>query len=289
MIGVIVWIRGHRRAGIITASTALLYFLFATQVMIPTLSNGGAFYDGFFGELGSGVFEVPINAVRHPSLVVDAFTDHDALGYLRELLFPFALIPLVAPTALLIGLPQFLINMLSVHGLTAGVRVHYVAMPLAAASIAMVEGLRMLRSPSWRRFALGAIAAASLTTSALWSLLPYAPPYDQGNWALAPNPRAPVMLAAIAYPQPDDAVAATWNLVPHLTHRHQIFTFPNPWVVVNWGTGVETPPEPAAIDWLVIDRQVLGESTDDFERILDQESWEIVLDSDDIVVARRAP
>jgi hypothetical protein len=153
----------------------------------------------------------------------------------------------------------------------------------------MVEGLRRLKSLGLRRFALGAIAATSLVTSAFWGLLPYGIPYDQGNWALAPNPRAPTMLAAVSFPEPDDGVAATWNFVPHLTHRHQIFTFPNPWTVVNWGTGAEVPPDPDVIDWLVIDRLVLGESTDDFERVLDEEDWEIVLDADDIVVARRAP
>lgn len=289
MIGIIVWIKGHRRIGLITSSAALLYFLLVTQVMIPILSNGATFYDGFFGELGSGAFEVIFNAIRHPSLVIDALTAHNAFGYLRDLLLPFAFVPLVAPTALLIGLPQFLINMLSIHGLSANVRVHYVTLPLAGASLALVEGLARLRRIEWRRFALGAVAVASVTTSALWGLLPYSVPYDLGHWPLQPNPRAPTMLAAISYPQPDDAVAATWNFVPHLTHRHQIFTFPNPWTVVNWGTGVETPPDPAVIDWLVIDRRVLGESTDDFEQVLANENWEIVLDADDIVVARRAP
>lgn len=287
MIGIIVWIRGNRRVGLITAAASITYFLFATRLMIPAFSNGGAFYDGFFGELGSGVFEILFNAVRRPSLVIDAFATHDALGYLRDLLFPYAFVPIVAPTALLIGLPQFVINMLSIHGLSANIQVHYVTMPLAGASLAMVEGLARLRRPPWRRFALGAIAATTLTTSALWGLLPWGQPYDQGNWPLQLNSRAPSMEMAISYPEPGDGVAATWNLVPHLTHRRQIFTFPNPWTVVNWGTGAETPPDPEIIDWLVIDRQVLGESTDDFERVLAEENWEIVFERDSIVVARR--
>jgi uncharacterized membrane protein len=288
MIGVIVAIRGHRRIGLITAGAGLAYFLLATRVMIPAFSNGGAFYDGFFGEIGSGVFEVIFNAIRRPSLVINAFTSHDALGYVRDLLFPYSFVPLIAPTALLIGLPQFAINMLSVHGLSANVQVHYVAMPLVAATLALVEGIARIKRPGWRRFALGAIAATALTTSAQWGLLPYSQPYDQGNWPTRPNTRAPAMEIAVSYPQPDDGVAATWNLVPHLSHRHHIYTFPNPWTVVNWGTGVETPPDPAVIDWLVVDRQILGESTDDFEMVLAEETWEIVFERDGIVVAKRA-
>lgn len=288
MIGVIVWLRGNRRVGLITAGLSLGWFLIATRLMIPAFSDGGAFYEGFFGPLGSGVFEVIRNSVSNPSLVFSALSQHDALGYLRDLLVPFALIPLVAPTALLMGLPQFAINMLTVHGLPANIEAHYVAIPLTAASLALVEGIARLRSLPWRRFALGAVATLSVTTSALWGLLPYSLKYDQGNWPLFGNHRRLAMEMAVAMPEPGDVVAATWNLVPHLSHRRQIFTFPNPWFTLNWGTGTETGPPPASIEWLVIDRQVLGDSRDEFDIVLANDDWDVVLDREDVLVARRA-
>ena len=286
MVGVIVFIKGHKRVGLITSGTALVYFVLVIRVMIPALTDGGVFYEKFFGELGSGALEIIVNSIRRPSLVIAAFTDHDALGYLRDLLLPFVFTPLAGPMALLVGLPQFVANMLSVQ-FSHGVRVHYAAVPFAAVSLALVEGLSRLKPIGFRRFALGGIAAMTATTSVLWGLLPWGQPYDQGNWALEPNSRAVALREAVSLPEPDDAVVATFNLVPHLTHRRQIYTFPNPWTASNWGTGVELPPDPAIVDWLVIDRSTLGELDDDFESVLAEEDWEIVFDRDSIVVARR--
>ena len=286
MIGAIVFMKGHRRIGLITSGAALVYFVLVIRVMIPALTDGGVFYEKFFGELGSGALEIIANAIRQPSLVVAAFRDHDALGYLRDLLLPFAFVPLAGPTPLLVGLPQFVANMLSVQ-FSHGVRVHYAAVPLAAVSLALVEGLSRLKRIGLRRFALGGVAALTATTSVLWGLLPWGIPYDQGNWSLEPSSRAATFDGALSFPGSDDAVVATFNLVPHLTHRRHIYTFPNPWAASNWGTGVEPPPDPSFIDWLVIDRSTLGELTDDFERILAEERWEIVFERDSIVVARR--
>jgi uncharacterized membrane protein len=289
MIGVVVWIRGHRRIGFVTAGLSLAWFLYATRVMIPAFSDGGAFYNDFFGPLGSGVMEVVVTSVTKPSLVISAMTQHDALGYLRDLLVPYALTPLAAPTALLIGLPQFLINMLTAHGLPANLQAHYVAIPLAAASLALVEGIARVRHLSWKRFALGAVGAFSIATSVAWGVLPFAVNYDAGNWPLFGNDRRPIMEQAVRLPQPTASVSATWNLVPHLAHRRHVYTFPNPWVSVNWGTGTEKPPDPAVIEWLVIDKTVLGVSAAEFESVIAAESWEVVMDQNGVFVAKRAP
>jgi uncharacterized membrane protein len=289
MIGVVVWIRGQRRIGSITAGLSMGWFLFATRVMIPALSDGGAFYNDFFGPLGSGVLEVISNAITNPSLVIAAMTQHDALGYLRDLLAPFALVPLAAPTALLIGLPQFLVNMLTAHGLPANLHAHYVAIPLAAASLALVDGIARVRNLSWRRFVLGAVGALSISTSVVWGLLPFALEYDRGNWPLYGNDRRSIMEQAVEIPAPTDSVSATWNLVAHLAHRRQIYTFPNPWEPVNWGTGDAQPPDPSVIEWLVIDKSVLGDSAAEFESVLASESWEVVMDQNGVFVAKRAP
>ena len=44
-------------------------------------------------------------------------------------------------------------------------------------------------------------------------------------------------------------------LVPHLSHREYIYTFPNPWRSSNYGAGgtLVTPPDQNTIDDLVVD------------------------------------
>jgi uncharacterized membrane protein len=287
MLGLILVLRGKRKAGLITMGVSAAWFLFATQLMIPYFSGGGAFYDDFFGELGDRPTEIAINAITDPGLVVGMLSQHDAIGYLRDLLAPFAGVPLLSPLTLLIGLPQFLVNLLSVHSLSANIHAHYVAMPLAAAALAMVEGVAFLRQLAWRRFLVGLIGAASLATAVAWSLFPIGARYDEGFWPLGGTDRRAILEEVIALPDDDDAIAATYNLVPHLTHRREIYTFPNPWIRSYWGTGLEELPDPRGIDWLLIDRQTVGGSAAELERILAEEEWEIIIDRDDVLVAER--
>ena len=56
---------------------------------------------------------------------------------------------------------------------------------------------------------------------------------------------------------PDDAsVTATYGSLPHLSHREQIYDWPNPFVPSYWGNddGYRLP-DPSTIDYLVLDRR----------------------------------
>jgi hypothetical protein len=68
-----------------------------------------------------------------------------------------------------------------------------------------------------------------------------------------------------------------------------IYTWPNPWRTLHWGTGNEQPPDPTVIEWLVIDKTVLGDSAAEFESVIAAESWEVVMDQNGVFVAKRAP
>ncbi len=48
-------------------------------------------------------------------------------------------------------------------------------------------------------------------------------------------------------------VSATYNVVPHLSHRDQIYTWPNPWIRSYYGTSATEPPEsPRDITYVVL-------------------------------------
>ena len=96
------------------------------------------------------------------------------------------------------------------------------------------------------------------------------------------------MEAAVLAPAGDDAVAATYNFVPHLTHRRNIYTFPNPWQASNWGVRNEDQHDPATVDWLIIDRTTLGPGPEALlEEILATGEWEVRSTTDDVLVAQR--
>ena len=289
MVGIVLVVRGFRRPGWITILSSLAYFVLVTRLLIPAFSDGVVFYENFYGDLGASPADVARTALTDPGVVGGTLVQHDFVGYVRDLLAPFAFVPLLSPLTLLIALPQVLANLLTTVDWTQNLRVHYAAMPLAAASLAMVEGFARIRGEGARRFALGAIAAMSLATAVAWGTLPFAVEYDRGIWPLYGNDRRSLMETAVAMPPPSASVSATYNLTPHLTQRRVIYTWPNPWRALHWGTGTEQPPDPSVIGWLVIDRTVLGDSATEFESVLATESWEVLLDQDGVLVARRAP
>jgi hypothetical protein len=83
-------------------------------------------------------------------------------------------------------------------------------------------------------------------------------------------------------------VSASYNLIPHLTHRAFAYEFPNPWRVTNWGAHGENPPDPGTVQYLVVDERLLGDQQSLYERLVGpQGGYTKIFASDGIVVARR--
>ena len=80
--------------------------------------------------------------------------------------------------------------------------------------------------------------------------------------------------------------AATYYMVPHLTHRTLIYEFPNPWITTNWGIANQDPPDPSKVDWLVVDTSLNGTAAPLFTALTSGE-FSVVFDQSGIVVATR--
>lgn len=288
-LGVVLVIAQRRwRAGALTAAAGATWFLFVNQWLLPTAaSSDEAFYDSFFGELGSGPFEIVRNMVTNPSLVLDRATAGDAVSYYWHLLAPYAFVPLLAPAVLLATFPQLLVNILSVHSFTREPGFHYSALPLTALTVATVEGVALLRRLTLQRIATATVVLAGLAGSVVWGLSPIGLRFDDGWWPLKAD-RQDAKEEAVAAIDDDDRVSATYQFVPHLTHRDEIYDWPNPFVPTNWGNGPSAEvQEGLGVDVLLLDVTRFAEK--DY-RLLDDlldEDFEVVSDEDGIVVARR--
>ena len=125
---------------------------------------------------------------------------------------------------------------------------------------------------------------------------PISTQYRNGYWPLDANPRQAMLDAVVDSVPGDAAVAATYNIVPHLSHREQIYTFPNPWFPLNWGVAGVAPHDPdhdhvpAEVDWIVVDRTTHvpeGREEQLIDSLLDSGEFEVVSDEAGIFVARR--
>jgi uncharacterized membrane protein len=291
MLGLVLAVLGRRRAGLVTAAAGAGWFLVATKVVIPAAGGGaGPFYQELFPGFGDSLGEIVWNLVAHPSRLLGLATLPDRLTYFWQIMAPVAFFPLAAPLVLLISVPQTVINVASGHALTHDIHYHYSAIVLTGVFLATVEGMAWIgRGPGTRRALVAVLLTTSLAANVAWSPSPLGRQYDDGIWARA-EPRHATVRAALRLVPAGAGVSASYNLIPHLTHRAYAYEFPNPWVVANWGAHGENPPDPATADYLVIDERLLGDQRPLFDRLLSpQGGYTRVFASDGIVVARRQP
>jgi uncharacterized membrane protein len=325
MLGVVLVIRGTRtvtgvpghertrRIGAYTVAACAAWFIVATQLLIPAFSSEGNFTEGLYGDLGASPTEVAETIVTEPDLAVEHLDNSRPTRYLLDLGGSFGFAPFASPLTLLIALPQMAINLFAIYDFFWTTKVHYAAIPLAAFAIAAVEGVARARAMGMRRFFLGVVAIGAFYTSLMWGLSPMGPSYDVGFWPITPSPIQADLEAAVTAPDGSDAVSATYNLVPHMSHRSEIYTFPNPWIPTNWGVRGENRPDPDNVDWLILEPNFLNEfdqgvlvaaltdpgtllepgeqppppGVTTYGSLADPDEWEVLVDRADLLIAKR--
>ncbi|MEX1008809.1 MAG: DUF2079 domain-containing protein [Acidimicrobiia bacterium] len=293
ILGLVIALRGDRRVGLITAGTALLWFSAWIFALFPLLDNGKLQNESLYADVGGSPGGVLRTAFTHPSRIGSRLVSNDSGDYAWKLLAPFGLTALAAPLLLLLGAPQAFLNLITNVPWTKTITFHYAAVPFAAVTIAAVEGVAFLTRKIRRRGAAGVIAtvvlACSFAATVAWGPSPIGDKYRNGEWALGASPQLPSAHAAVALVPDDAVVSATYDMLPHLAHRPEIYSFPNPWESKNFGVDGAPRRSGERVDWIVADRAVLDKETAKLlEDLVDHGKFRVVFDQDGYVVARRA-
>lgn len=288
VMGALIAVRGHRKIGLLTLGASIAWYAVATRVVIP-LSNGiGPFYDTFFGNLGKNPVEVGTHLVTHPKEAVDLAKQPDRVSYYEMMFAPVAFLPLLAIPTLLIAGPMLAVNVFSSFPYTREIRYHYSSLVLVGIILATVEAIAWVavKRPGLVRFLVGLVVASSFAATVAWGPSPIGVKYHTGIWPLQAD-RQSAKQAAVDLVPDGAPTSAIYDLLPHLAHRDLIYDWPVPWKNVNWGVHGEHLADPAAVQWIVVDRRIL--SSDDaalLTRLL-RRQFRVVSDRDDIVVAQR--
>lgn len=256
----IVW-RKNRKYALITFFGSALYFLFATKIAIPNILGRAAFYEELFGTLGSTPTDLVKNAVIHPDRFYKVLREHDAEKYAHSILRPYGYISFLSPSSLLIGIPQYLANLLNTLGFIWDPRFHYIAMPVVSATVGTSRGIAS-RSTKWSRVGLVGILMLFSFGVRNQGIGPWSKKYRQGFWALQEQTLSPAYRAALKVvpKDPNVTTSSPYFLTPHLTHRYEAYTFPNPWRTSYWAVNGENPRTGDRVDYVVMNEQVLGEA-----------------------------
>ncbi len=230
-LGVYVALRHDRRVGLITCGVSVAYLMAAFWVIIPAfLGGGGTVYSGrlVFGgptQLLKKVFTDPGEVIREVGTRTRAW-------YLWQLFAPVGFLAWLAPGVLLVAIGPLLLNLFSGFGYQFDVRYHYSTLILPVIIVATILGVA---SAPRRNHAplVGVVVAASLVCGYLWSPTP--------NGRVHPYIADPTSTAVVSFEKaeallPSDAVvSAYYGFVPQISHRDEVYVFPNPWKASYWG------------------------------------------------------
>lgn len=310
MMGVIVALLfGRWRTGLLTLAAGTAYFLVATKWFMPHYQVNGAVYDGLFGPLGQDAGDVARTMITDPTRVGGVLREHNADREAVRLAIPGALSAVGSPAALLLGLPQHVINFATTAYFTWDLRWHYAFYPYLGVLLAGVRTVTMRA----RTLTVWALIAAMVVCTVwtresgvgCWTVngnvgnFPYAakPDAEQGNCSyvlfggdqLTNIPSAAEFKEAMSKIPDDAVVSTTYYGVPHLSHRQFVYTFPNPWISSNYGVGGRpSPPDPATVEYLLLRREALNPSEKSlFDGIVASGDYDRVFGQGDLFLLKR--
>ncbi len=286
-LGVYVALFHNRRIGVITAGASVAWLLVITQVVLPALNGTGTLYGSRlpFGGLGGTIKAF----VTRPGSLAAHIVSEERPWYLLQLFLPVAFVSLGSPLVMLIAAGPLMLNLLSDFPYQQSIHYHYSTLIIPVIVFAAITAIAKLQEPRLRTGAASLVTAAALVTGYVWgpsklSMNPY-PISDPSS-----NQTAQALDAVARIPD-DASVSAHYVLVTHLSHREEIYEFPNPFKSRNWGDGRnngERLPEAETVEYVIVpdglspeDDAVLGrEVRRDFETIYLNELYEVL---------RRAP
>jgi uncharacterized membrane protein len=282
--------RRDRRVALIASALGVVWYVVCTRLVIPAFNRGQEpFYISYFyGNYGSNTFEIVETMISRPDRVVSDATQPDRLRFYRDLLLPWGGLPLAGLLQLTMAIPQTLASVIGLSPYARTIRYQYTSVMIAPIVIASVEGAALLwRYKFTRRFLLPWLVVCAYVTNIAWSPSPISA--NDSVWA-RPTARHAAMREAVELVPDGVSVTATYALGPHLSHREQIYDWPNPWVPAYWGNDdTYRLPDPSEIDYIVLDRFHVGPEQQ--ELLVDLVGlggeYEVLLDRDDVVVGRR--
>jgi uncharacterized membrane protein len=280
---------GRRAVGWRTVGAGLAWFLVATYVLIPAVNGRQTLlFEAGYGITGSGPQALLTGLPTMAGHALQTGLANDGIGYLLLVFVPLLGLPLLAPRWLWPVAPPLLLNLAAVQPEHQQIRFHYLATAAPLLAAGAVAGLAVVAR---RRRRLLAPLLVLLVLVAGFMDWRYGPaPWSREPVTIPAGATDPARRQALALVDPDAAVSAQYNLVPHLAHRPKVYEFPNPFRAVNWGVTGDTHP-PAAVEavrFVVVQRDLLGEEDRKLlERLQADPAWRTRLDRDNVVVLER--
>ena len=226
----ILLVQRNMKVGAATLVAGIAWFILVPFVVLPSLmttdqTEGYQHANSSYSYLGTSLPEIVQTVAREPGLLLQYAGQTERLQAVFNFLWPSAFLFLLAPEIALFLLPHFGFLLTSTGDPMGRLQVWYPSVLVIMLFWAVAVGTARL-SRRWQKIALAILLGASViawfTTSELWP----GPKFDRARYQVTEHER---QVAAQLAGLPDDAIIMAQDpLVPHLSHRQDIYMFP--WV-----------------------------------------------------------
>ncbi|MBI2864144.1 MAG: DUF2079 domain-containing protein [Chloroflexi bacterium] len=280
-VGLGVWIiilQRQRLIGTAVLATGAIYGYLTIMVLIPHFQGANEYYYVVrYAHLGKSVGEIAKTVFLNPLYVLELLTSPQRIEYVLHLLVPLGLLPTLGLDLLALSFPSFTYLLLSNYKEMYDVTNQYSAVLIPPIFLASVHGVGVLmrRKRGNGNLYLWAAVSYVLVSSAvsyyLYSPGPFSQRFRPERYVIDEHTAQGLQIIDTMI-SPKASVSAQTDLVPHLSHRKEIYVFPylhNAKYVLLDRYGRTWPLKKSQFDYAVEDLQ----SNPAYELILDQNGY----------------
>jgi len=236
ILGVILAAQGKRRVGAVLALGSAVWFIVASRIMQSLGGSLDAFGERFAGGRGDSVGGAFVWMAHHPLETIGDVI-RDSGSDLLLLLIATGGLAVLAPVWMLLAAPSALHNVLSAHAPQHSLYFHYHLLALTGLFIAASIGVGRLGSLGRRaRLGVTSLVAAAAAVAVLGGIQAHKERREGASVSRA------AMQRALGKIPPNVPVAATPSLLPNVSRRVDVYTLPEPFIPIGWGSPL-TPAE----------------------------------------------
>jgi len=225
------WLLKRRdwKLGLTTATLGVAWLFFMTQEVIPHFRGRGYPYMRSYAYLGSGPREMLETVLTRPQVLLGTLLTPRRLAAVWRVVWPSGLLGLLAPSLLALMVPGFVYLLANTEVVIHTLQEWYAAPLMPILYTATLVGLLWLKEREWEHGWAAHAAAVYLLAVALfafWSLSPVPPARQADISQFAVTDHVRLGHELLDRIPADGSVSAQSDLVPHLTHRDQIYLYP---------------------------------------------------------------
>lgn len=295
VIGLGIWVTFlfDRGVGVRTTALGALWLFVNFRFLIPLLGGAGS----LAAYMSAHVNRIPFGGlgdflrllVTKPWRVLSyAFSSGRPLYYV-QVFTPVAFLPWLSPSTLAAVILPLLANGLSTWGPQHSLQAQYGTLVVPGLIVAAIFGI-VHGSSRIRRGMVGVMLIGALAGLWLWGPLPGT--RQPASWPARSAAYLQAADSAMDLIPADAAISTDWRFTPHLDHRVEIYEFPNPWLLTNWGDrlseGRSLPARAAKVEYVLCCRDTAEAPRAVFDRLVASGEFRIIFDQEGIVVAQRA-